>query len=111
MANNLKWIWAGTAFAGMLAFIVLAGFVLLAKVDFSCLKPWLERRATESLGREVSIEGGVNLELGLPPACTSMTSAWPMPAGPPKIFLGALNVLPFVLLFGPCSQAKSSSRM
>ena len=68
MFNNRKWIWAGAAFAGMLAVIMFAGFVFLAKMDFSSLKPWLERRASETLGREVSIEGGVNLELGLPPA-------------------------------------------
>ncbi|MFO8033472.1 MAG: AsmA family protein [Desulfohalobiaceae bacterium] len=61
-----KWILAGLA--GFLVLIVVAAYAILATYDFNKLKPRIEQAALEATGRQLDMQGDVELEFGFTPS-------------------------------------------
>ncbi|MEE9615038.1 MAG: AsmA family protein [Thermodesulfobacteriota bacterium] len=61
----LKWIAAIGAV--LMVVLAVAVFVVLSRYDFNSLKPQIAEAAREATGRELTISGDINLEIGLTP--------------------------------------------
>jgi uncharacterized protein involved in outer membrane biogenesis len=58
-------------FVGIFVFVILAmiatGYVVLATYDYNKLKPWVARMVEDETGRELGLDGEINLSIGLSP--------------------------------------------
>ncbi len=61
-----KWILGGLAL--LLVLVVIAVYVLLSTYDFNRLKPRIEEAVLESTGRELSMQGDIEPDIGLRPS-------------------------------------------
>ena len=64
----MRWKW----FVGILVFLILTlmvtAYVVLATYDYNELKPWVAREIKDATGRELRLDGEVDLTMGLSPS-------------------------------------------
>ncbi|MFP4587545.1 MAG: AsmA family protein, partial [Desulfohalobiaceae bacterium] len=61
-----KWILAGLA--GLLVLIVVAAYAIVATYDFNNLKPRIEQAVLDATGRQLNMQGDIELDFGLSPS-------------------------------------------
>jgi uncharacterized protein involved in outer membrane biogenesis len=62
----VKWI-MGIA-AVLIIILIVAGYVILSSYDFNKLKPQIARAARDATGRELTLGGDIDLDIGFAPA-------------------------------------------
>ncbi|MDB9823110.1 AsmA family protein [Deltaproteobacteria bacterium] len=65
MGRVLKW--AAGIVAGLIIILLIAVYFILSSYDFNDLKPQIAKAALEATGRELTIGGDIDLEIGLTP--------------------------------------------
>ncbi len=64
----MRWKWISIFFAAIVIVVIVAVYSILSSYDFNRLKPHIERAAYEATGRELTLGGDIELEIGLTPA-------------------------------------------
>lgn len=63
----MRWKWIVGAVALLIFAIIVVIFVILSRYDFNDLKPLIARVAKEATGRELTLDGDIDLKIGLAP--------------------------------------------
>lgn len=63
----MRWKWIVGAVALFIFLIIAAVFIILSRYDFNDLKPQIARVAKEATGRELTLDGNINLKVNFTP--------------------------------------------
>ncbi|MGM0424944.1 MAG: AsmA family protein [Thermodesulfobacteriota bacterium] len=66
--KRFPWKWILIGFAGFLVLIVVAAYAVLATYDFNKLKPRIEQAVLDATGRQLKMQGDVELDFGFTPS-------------------------------------------
>ena len=66
----MRWKWFVTIGVLLIIALMVTGYVILVNYDYNKLKPRVGRMVKEVTGRELNLDGEINLEIGFSPALT-----------------------------------------